>query len=132
MSRRCGASTPRQEADSYRKKEVTMISNGLGTRTDESAATAVIEQIYAAWAAGDAGAFAALFADDATAVLPGVSAPRPTPSRPSPLTAAPPTVPTSCTPCRYSVTTAGVARNVVFQDPQVFRSFALPAVLEGS
>jgi RNA polymerase sigma-70 factor, ECF subfamily len=32
----------------------------------------------------------------------------------------------------FTVTAAGVARNVVFQDPQVFRSFALPEVLPGS
>ena len=50
-----------------------MISNRPATKTDESAAvTAVLQQVYAAWAAGDAGAFAAQFAADATAVLPGV------------------------------------------------------------
>jgi RNA polymerase sigma-70 factor (ECF subfamily) len=30
----------------------------------------------------------------------------------------------------FTVTTAGIASNVVFQDPQVFRAFALPAVTE--
>jgi uncharacterized protein (TIGR02246 family) len=72
MSHRRGAGISRRQADSYRK-EITMIRNGLASRTDESAAAAaVIQQLYAAWADGDAGTFADLFADDATAVLPGV------------------------------------------------------------
>jgi uncharacterized protein (TIGR02246 family) len=50
-----------------------MTSNGLATRIDQSAAVrAVLEQLYAAWTAGDADAFAALYTEDATVVLPGV------------------------------------------------------------
>jgi uncharacterized protein (TIGR02246 family) len=50
-----------------------MTSNGLATRIDQSAAVrAVLEELYAAWTAGDADAFAALYTEDATVVLPGV------------------------------------------------------------
>ncbi|MGW0196600.1 SgcJ/EcaC family oxidoreductase [Nonomuraea sp. NPDC003201] len=34
--------------------------------------TAVFDQVYAAWAAGDAEAFAAVYTDDVTVVMPGV------------------------------------------------------------
>jgi uncharacterized protein (TIGR02246 family) len=50
-----------------------MISNGLGTTVDSSAAVrAVLDQLYATWAAGDADAFAALYTEDAIVVMPGV------------------------------------------------------------
>jgi uncharacterized protein (TIGR02246 family) len=50
-----------------------MTSNGPATRTDQSGAVrAVLQQVYAAWAAGDADAFAARYVDDATVVMPGV------------------------------------------------------------
>lgn len=50
-----------------------MISNGPGTAVDSSAAVrAVLQQLYDAWAAYDADALAALYAEDATVVMPGV------------------------------------------------------------
>lgn len=39
---------------------------------DLAAIRAVLQRLYTAWAAGDADAFAALYTEDATAVLPGV------------------------------------------------------------
>jgi uncharacterized protein (TIGR02246 family) len=42
------------------------------SRSDTTAVLAVLELLYAAWAAGDADAFAALYLDDATVVRPGV------------------------------------------------------------
>ena len=47
-----------------------MTSNARSDR-DESAVAAVLDEIYAAWAAGDADAFVAPYAEHATAVLPG-------------------------------------------------------------
>ena len=38
---------------------------------DDSAVAAVLDEVYAAWAAGDADAFVAPYAEHATAVLPG-------------------------------------------------------------
>jgi len=38
---------------------------------DTAAVRAVLERVYAAWAANDADAFAALYTDDATVVMPG-------------------------------------------------------------
>lgn len=38
---------------------------------EDGAVRAVLDHVYAAWAAGDADAFVALYAQDATAVLPG-------------------------------------------------------------
>jgi uncharacterized protein (TIGR02246 family) len=38
---------------------------------DESTVRAVLDEVYAAWAANDADAFVAGYAEDATAVLPG-------------------------------------------------------------
>ncbi|WP_248959074.1 SgcJ/EcaC family oxidoreductase [Sphaerisporangium perillae] len=53
-----------------------MISNeSSDTRTgtgDSGAVRDVLRRIYAAWADNDADAFAALYADDATVVMPGV------------------------------------------------------------
>ncbi len=40
--------------------------------TGETAVCAVLDQMYAAWAAGDADAIASLYATDATVVMPGV------------------------------------------------------------
>jgi uncharacterized protein (TIGR02246 family) len=40
--------------------------------TDEQAVRDVLEHIYVTWAANDADAFAALYVDDATVVMPGV------------------------------------------------------------
>jgi uncharacterized protein (TIGR02246 family) len=40
--------------------------------TDRTAVHQVLSALYAAWAAGDATAFAALYRDDATVVMPGV------------------------------------------------------------
>ena len=42
------------------------------TDTDEAAVRAVLDALYAAWADGDADAFAALYREDATVVMPGV------------------------------------------------------------
>ncbi|MPZ83967.1 MAG: SgcJ/EcaC family oxidoreductase [Actinophytocola sp.] len=42
---------------------------------DDSAVRAVLDGVYAAWAAGDADAFVAGYAEDATAVLPGTFLP---------------------------------------------------------
>ncbi len=39
---------------------------------DEKAVCTVLDQMYAAWAAGDADAIASLYASDATVVMPGV------------------------------------------------------------
>jgi uncharacterized protein (TIGR02246 family) len=47
-----------------------MTSNATSDR-DEGAVAAVLDEIYAAWAAGDADAFVAPYAEQATAVLPG-------------------------------------------------------------
>jgi uncharacterized protein (TIGR02246 family) len=40
--------------------------------TDIEAVRDVLRQAYGAWADNDAGAFAALYTDDATVVMPGV------------------------------------------------------------
>jgi hypothetical protein len=50
-----------------------MTSNGPSVR-DDSAVRAVLDDVYAAWAAGDADAFVARYAQNASAVLPGVVA----------------------------------------------------------
>jgi uncharacterized protein (TIGR02246 family) len=42
------------------------------TRTAETAVRELFRELYAAWAAGDADAFAALYRPDATVVMPGV------------------------------------------------------------
>jgi uncharacterized protein (TIGR02246 family) len=43
------------------------------TRTDDTSAVRdLLQQVYAAWADNDADAFAALYVDDATVVMPGV------------------------------------------------------------
>ena len=47
-----------------------MISNAASA-DDDSAVAAVLDEVYAAWAAGDADAFVAPYAEHATAVLPG-------------------------------------------------------------
>lgn len=47
-----------------------MTSHTTTTR-DDSAVAAVLDEVYAAWAAGDADAFVAPYAEHATAVLPG-------------------------------------------------------------
>jgi uncharacterized protein (TIGR02246 family) len=47
-----------------------MTSNATSVR-DDSAVRAVLDEVYAAWAAGDADAFVAHYAQDASAVLPG-------------------------------------------------------------
>jgi uncharacterized protein (TIGR02246 family) len=47
-----------------------MTSNGPSVR-DDSAVRAVLDDVYAAWAAGDADAFVARYAQNASAVLPG-------------------------------------------------------------
>jgi uncharacterized protein (TIGR02246 family) len=47
-----------------------MTSNATTTREDRAVA-AVLDEVYAAWAAGDADAFVAPYSEDATAVLPG-------------------------------------------------------------
>lgn len=47
-----------------------MTSNAATTREDRAVA-AVLDEIYAAWAAGDADAFVAPYTEHATAVLPG-------------------------------------------------------------
>lgn len=39
--------------------------------TDETAVAEVLDRLYTAWAANDADAFASLFTEDATAILPG-------------------------------------------------------------
>jgi uncharacterized protein (TIGR02246 family) len=49
---------------------MTMISNAASA-DDASAVAAVLDEVYAAWAAGDADAFVAPYAEHATAVLPG-------------------------------------------------------------
>jgi uncharacterized protein (TIGR02246 family) len=48
-----------------------MTSNTITSVQDDSAVRAVLDGIYAAWAANDADAFVAGYADDATATLPG-------------------------------------------------------------
>ena len=47
-----------------------MTSNATSA-DDDSAVAAVLDKVYAAWAAGDADAFVAPYAEHATAVLPG-------------------------------------------------------------
>jgi uncharacterized protein (TIGR02246 family) len=47
-----------------------MTSNATSA-SDDSAVAAVLDEVYAAWAAGDADAFVAPYAEHATAVLPG-------------------------------------------------------------
>jgi uncharacterized protein (TIGR02246 family) len=47
-----------------------MTSNATSA-DDDSAVAAVLDEVYAAWAAGDAEAFVAPYAEHATAVLPG-------------------------------------------------------------
>jgi uncharacterized protein (TIGR02246 family) len=49
---------------------MTMTSNAASA-DDDSAVAAVLDEVYAAWAAGDADAFVAPYAEHATAVLPG-------------------------------------------------------------
>ena len=46
------------------------VTSALGS--DEKAVCAVLDQMYTAWAAGDADAIASLYATDATVVMPGV------------------------------------------------------------
>jgi uncharacterized protein (TIGR02246 family) len=48
----------------------SIATSALGS--DEKAVCAVLDQMYAAWAAGDADAIAALYASDATVTMPGV------------------------------------------------------------
>jgi uncharacterized protein (TIGR02246 family) len=45
---------------------------GTATAADTEAVLDVLSELYTAWTAGDADAFAALYRDDATVVLPGV------------------------------------------------------------
>jgi uncharacterized protein (TIGR02246 family) len=45
------------------------------TEADDTAVRATLDQVYAAWAANDADAFVAPYAEDATAVLPGAFLP---------------------------------------------------------
>jgi uncharacterized protein (TIGR02246 family) len=47
-----------------------MTSNAATAREDRAVAAA-LDEVYAAWAAGDADAFVAPYSEDATAVLPG-------------------------------------------------------------
>jgi uncharacterized protein (TIGR02246 family) len=49
---------------------MTMTSNATSANDDDAVA-AVLDEVYAAWAAGDADAFVAPYAEHATAVLPG-------------------------------------------------------------
>jgi uncharacterized protein (TIGR02246 family) len=49
---------------------MTMTSNATSA-DDDSAVAAVLDEVYAAWAAGDAEAFVAPYAEHATVVLPG-------------------------------------------------------------
>jgi uncharacterized protein (TIGR02246 family) len=47
-------------------------TTGTGTGTDTAAVREVLERAYAAWGDNDADAFAALYLEDATVVMPGV------------------------------------------------------------
>lgn len=49
-----------------------MTQTTFTTTTDTDAVQAVLSEIYAAWAAGDADAFAALYTEDATVAMRGV------------------------------------------------------------
>ncbi|MEC3982443.1 SgcJ/EcaC family oxidoreductase [Amycolatopsis sp. H20-H5] len=51
---------------------MTLIDSTTAPATDETAVLDVLQQAYAAWAANDADAFAALYVADATVVTPGV------------------------------------------------------------
>ena len=47
------------------------MTSNAARANDDSAVTAVLDEVYAAWAAGDADTFVAPYAEHATAVLPG-------------------------------------------------------------
>jgi len=61
-----------RKLESHEEREIMTSNNATSVLVeDDTAVRAVLDDVYAAWADNDADAFAASYAEDATAVLPG-------------------------------------------------------------